>query len=347
MLIAAALIVGLAHHAEESTPRQLRALVTEYDHPRDALEVMLVRGDGQIFAALARDPSLSHPEVFRYGSFDAAYRAQRPLLGYLSWALSGGDPTRVPMAMAILAVLGAGLATGTLAGFLTRPWLALLIVPSPAGLAVLYSLTPELLALGLALAGVLAWQRDKRYLAVVCFTLAGLGRESMLLFPAACAAAEVVGRRRPPGALAIPFATWLGWAALAHARFGEPLWPLSAGGDLGAPFAEMFRQLDRWEPMDVLTVVLAGAATAAAAVAVRRRRDGLLPWAGLAFAAFATLLGASIWAQWFNSARLLLPLYAAGLAAIYGREPDRGSARPGDETRWVGGTTVETGRSSA
>jgi len=321
MLVAAALIVGLAHNAERTAPRQLRALVTEYDQPRGALEAMLVAGDGQVFAALARDPSLSHPEVFRYGRFDAAYRSQRPLLGYLSWALSGGDPGRVAMAMAVLAVLGAGLATGTLAGLLTRPWLALLIVPSPAGLAVLYSLTPELLALGLALAGLLAWRRDNRYLAIACFTLAGLGRESMLLFPAACAVAELVGRRRPPAALAIPFATWLGWVALAHARFGEPLWPLRAQGDVGAPFVEMFRQLERWKAMDVLTVVLAGAAAIAVAVAVRRHRDGLLPWVGVAFAALTALLGASIWAEWFNSARLLLPLYAAGLGAVYGREP--------------------------
>lgn len=321
MLVAAVLIVGLAHNAERTTPRQLRALVTEYDHPRDTLEDMLVGGDGQVFAALARDPSLSHPEVFRYGRFDAAYRAQRPLLGYLAWALSGGDPGRVAMATAILAVIGAGLATGTLAGFLTRPWLALLIVPSPAGLAALYSLTPELLALGLALAGLLAWRRDNRYLAIACFTAAGLGRESMLLFPAACAAAAVAGRRRPPGALAIPFAAWLGWTALAHARFGEPLWPLRARGDIGAPFVEMFRQLGRWSAMDVVTAVLAGAAAIAAVVAVRRQRDAVLPWVGLASAALAVVLGASIWAEWFNSARLLLPLYAAGLGAVYGREP--------------------------
>lgn len=329
MIIAAALAAGLAHQAQGRAPLQLRALVTEYDHPRSALEVILVQGDGQVFAALARDPSLSHPEVFRYGSFDAAYRAQRPLLGYLSWALSGGESTRVPMAMALLAVLGAGLATGTLAAFLTRPWLALLIVPSPAGLAVLYSLTPELLALGLALAGMLAWRRESRYLAIACFTLAGLGRESMLLFPAVCLAAEVVGRRRPPVALTIPFATWLGWAVLAHSRFGVPLWPLSAGGDLGGPFVALFRQLDRWKPMDVLTVVLAAAATTAAAVAVRKHRAALLPWVGLGCAALATVLGASIWAQWFNSARLLLPLYAAGLGAVYGRGPDRGSTLPG------------------
>jgi len=41
----------------------------------------------------------------------------------------------------------------------------------------------------------------------------------------------------------------------------------------------------------------------------------------VAFAALTALLGASIWAEWFNSARLLLPLYAAGLGAVYGREP--------------------------
>src|SRR5205823_13030213 len=111
------------------------------------------RRDGQVFAALARDPSLSHPEVFRYGRYDAAYRAQRPLLGYLSWALSGGDPGRVAMAMAVLAVLGAGLATGTLASFLTRPWLALLFVPSPARLAGLCLPHPELAASVPALGG--------------------------------------------------------------------------------------------------------------------------------------------------------------------------------------------------
>src|SRR4051812_22452175 len=54
------------------------------------LDVALAKGDGQAYAALARDPALQHPESFEEGAREEAYRAQRPLLPYLAWALSVG-----------------------------------------------------------------------------------------------------------------------------------------------------------------------------------------------------------------------------------------------------------------
>lgn len=77
-------------------PGGLRPSVTLFDRPADGLESVLARGDGQTFAALAQDPTLARPEVFRGPPAEAAYRAQRPLLGWLAWALSGGQPDRVP-----------------------------------------------------------------------------------------------------------------------------------------------------------------------------------------------------------------------------------------------------------
>jgi hypothetical protein len=80
-LVAAAILGLYAHHAHADGPFASPAFTTTYDQRllHDPREQLLVQGDGQAHATIARDPSLARPEVF--GTADeAAYRMQRPAL---------------------------------------------------------------------------------------------------------------------------------------------------------------------------------------------------------------------------------------------------------------------------
>ena len=204
--------------------------VNLYDPPRDKAEAMIVVGDGQAYAALARDPTLARPGVFEPNvsqvshRSEAAYRAERPLFGWLGWLASAGQPAAVPIALMALTVLGAAVlaaATGAVARSLgRRADLAFVVVMVPGSLILLAWTGPEAMAAGLGLAGVVVWPRS-RPLAVAAFTAAAFGRESLLLFPAAVAVWELRPRnlhRRPAtqvATLAVASAVGAG-GALAH-----------------------------------------------------------------------------------------------------------------------------------
>src|SRR4051812_48983127 len=85
-------------------PTEHHGFVSNFDPPSSPIEVTANSGDGQSFAALAQDPSLSRPDVFYRGKSEAAYRAQRPLAGYLAWAMSLGQPGLVLWMLGLIAV---------------------------------------------------------------------------------------------------------------------------------------------------------------------------------------------------------------------------------------------------
>lgn len=70
-----------------------------FDRPTNAVERVLLLHDGQTYAALAQDPTLSNPGLFYGDREEEAYRAGRPLLPWLAWAGSLGQPTAVPIAL--------------------------------------------------------------------------------------------------------------------------------------------------------------------------------------------------------------------------------------------------------
>ena len=148
-------------------------------------------GDGQAYGALAQDPTLARPEVFSGGANTAAYRYQRPVLGYLAWAASLGRPEWEPNAQGLLVVLGAAAAAAACAELLRRrghnPLLALVVLLAPGMLSALQTLTAEPIALAFLTLGLLLWWDDPRRatLAAVCFSLAALTRESSLVAVAA------------------------------------------------------------------------------------------------------------------------------------------------------------------
>lgn len=322
--------------------------VTTFSHSDGPLEVALARGDGQAYAALAADPTLARPSVIQGGPDEAAYRAQRPLLPYLAWALAGGRRRFVNPALVAWYVLGSALMVGAAAALLDRarrrPEPALLLLGVPSSLAAFQWFGPEPLALGLALAGLLARRRPGAagaWTAGGLFLLATLARETMVVVPLALAAAGRARGRRGAAALA-PYllapAGYLAWSAVVRARVGA--WPWAGGAcRAGFPGTGLLRAMDSWPARPVGNALVLASLVAVAALCVVRRPTHDLTWVVVAFVAVGALMGTCVWLRWEDFSRPLLPVYGFGLLALADRpgradtvQPLRSRAR--EERTW-------------
>jgi hypothetical protein len=319
-VIAALLIVFAAHaiHVAPAPERGSRVATHADARGPVGLSALLGGGDGQAYAAIARDPSLARPELLA-GKAEYAYRAQRPLFGELGWVVSLGRPHRVPLALAILSAISAGLAVAALALLLQRRGIpggyALAIFVVPAALGIVWGMTPEILEVALITTGILAWTaRPKRLVgvAVIAFTLAALTRESMLLVPVALAWLEVwrkperstVRALRP---LIIPFVAYVAWISFVRVRLG--VWPFEARSQrlTLVPFAGLVHSVqhssDQWT---AVAWVVIGLLVVVSALWWGRHDE--LYAVVVAFLVMAPFLGADVWRRPADFGRVLFPL---------------------------------------
>ena len=317
--------------------------VSTFDEPDGGIETILVLGDGQAFAQLAMDPTLSRPDAFSDGRAELVYRAQRPVYGYAAWALAFGDPARVPEAMVVLTVLGTGLLTGALALLFDRrrvaPALALPVLVVPGIWASFPFLMSEALAVGLVLAGLAVWERaratrDRRgeALAGVIFAVAILTRETMIFIPAGLALAQLLRTRRLPSLwLALGPLLYAAWWATVRLVTGFPLFDQSqTGSRTSTPGAGLIDAVSRWPIVgrdSLFMVVTLGLAVAAV---VRRRGDPLV-YAGLIGLAAGSLMSEEVWGSWVNWTRALTPVHLAFGLALLGPPVAERLSRPGPD----------------
>lgn len=290
-----------------------------YDRPSDRLEVVVNQGDGQAFAALAQDPSLQRPEIFRAGNAEAAYRAQRPLVGWLAWVLSLGRPRLVPLVLVVLSILGYAALAGAVAWELWRrcaaPGWTLVVMVSPGARVTLDWTGPEALGAAFAVIGVALWMDDDRREAIAVLVAAGLCRESLLLVPIAIGLGQLLLDRRSWRSVApllLPLAVYAGWVAVVWARLRAL--PTDAGrGRLAVPVAGLLDASSGWSPTDLLmaaTILLAGGC----ALAIAPRDPAA--WVAGAFALASLVFGAEVWARLEDFSRVLLPLVAFSALAL-------------------------------
>jgi hypothetical protein len=282
---------------------------------------LLAHGDGQAYAGIARDPAVGHPDGLETIP-EAAYRDQRPLFGELAWAVSLGDPQRVPSALAILSVVSAALAATALAVALgergVNPFFALGIFALPAGSDVISGMTPELLEIAFVTFAILAWERKPRRTgwAIAALCLAALTRESMLLVPLGFAVLEARrirefdrSARVALGALALPFACYGAWIGYVKHRLGYWPWEHRTQRLTAIPFGGLVDQLRHsgdWASTAALVVF--GAALVGYTL-IRGRHGGFYTTV-VALALLAPFLGPAVWRHSADFGRVLLPVYA-------------------------------------
>jgi hypothetical protein len=316
VVIAAAIVVNLVDAARPECCDGRRPYVTLYAHDRNQVEALLVSGDGQAFAALAQDPLLQRPSVIAADG-EYAYRAQRPLWGYLAWAGSAGQADLVGWALVVLAILACGAACGVGALLLldrgASPWWALGVIA--AGYESLGTLTPELFALALFGAGVLLWTRDRRAWAIAAMAAAVLTRETMILGVGAYALwlfAHVDGsfamRLRRVLPFAVPVAALATWDAVLRLRLGA--WPTGTSETrLTLPGVGLVDSLSHQPSPGLVLGALVAIALCVTAFTLARRDP--LTWIVLAYGAFATTFSREVWVH-AGFTRALLPLYVFG-----------------------------------
>jgi hypothetical protein len=216
--------------------------------------------DGQFFLFIAADPFGARPYLD-----NAAYRYSRPLYPLTARVVSLGRVGALAWVLVLLGIAAVGVATFALATILARdgvgPWYGALFAAYPGiFLAVSHDLA-EPLAYALVALGLLVLPR-RLVLGSVFFALAGLTRETTLIFPVVLGLWLLLKERRrrdgglvlaisvlPYLALKLGLGVWLGaFGAPQQARL-EPI-----------PFLGLLRQWP-WSDYDVqqiLAVVLPG-----------------------------------------------------------------------------------------
>lgn len=306
--------------------------------PASPFEVLLVHGDGQAYAALAEDPTLSRPDAFVAGAPAAAYFAQRPVLGYLVWGLSLGRPAQLEAAFIIAMVLSAALLGAAAAAALqvlsggADGRASILVFLLPGALTSLYWFGQEALAAGFMLAGLAAWtaRRPRPVVAALAFAAAGLTRETLLLVPITIALCELADRARPLAARirrlvplgVAPLAYGL-WMVVVLSRFGRSQGNI---GTVALPGAGLLASIGGWQPVDwLVAVVTLGVAVGALVL----HRDRLLTWLVASHLVLAAVLGPLVYERWEDFGRVLFAGSAIGLLALLaGRAPAPGLDLP-------------------
>jgi hypothetical protein len=299
-----------------------------FDRLDNPLDILFALGDGQGFLAFARDPTLSHPEVFAVRG-EGAYRADRPVQGYLGWALSFGQKNWAEEGLIAATVLGCGLAAAACGELLRRrdlnPWLGLLLLILPGSIAGVRQFSPEVIGFGFVCLGLITADDERDWLSILFFSLAGLCRESYLIVPA-----FLIFRKSRR--FAVPILAWLTWAVIVWNRFGifGPTADVAGAKVLGLPFVGLIRAIPRLHFAGVTALVMATIPILVLACVRERRNDPFTAYV-VAYGLLAIFLRYYSWLWWPSFSRPLLPLTAFALIALATNTRGPGVALPGSE----------------
>jgi hypothetical protein len=250
------------------------------------------------------------------------YRYQRIVMPLIVKALSLGRANWAPWIMIAINVIALTACTALLGKLLRRrgrsEWLAFAFSFSIGALLALRLDLLEPLALGLALAGLLAYETKRPGLAVVLFAASGLTKEVGLVFPLALALYELRGQRwKRAGALLLPALLFAGYYLVLAQTFGVPEDAVEKTQLLWLPFSGLSLIEDGPSRVIVLIWAIGPAALALVAAAVdiiRTRGQGLLAQDAMilfANAALVATLPAPTWVDPLAILRLALGLIIA------------------------------------
>ncbi len=289
--------------------------IASFRHPVGALQHLAALSDAQAFIAVGRDPAIRHLQVWIEGPVVAALRFSRPVVGYLVWVVSLGQPDWAPYALAVISCVSCA-ATIVLSAKLLggeRRWLVLVLLVTPTYLATIDYMGADFTALALALGGLLAWRSGRGWLAVALFALGGLAHDHYLLIPLALLAWESfkgTGLRHAVRLVWTPVPYCL-WIVFLHDRIGA--WPWDSGnGNLGTPFRGLAQATSHWDVLDAVAVIgLLGLTVTAFLVGSR----GVYLWIVATYVIFSAWFAVLLW-NWATISRVTLPLVTFAWLAI-------------------------------
>ena len=273
--------------------------------------------DGQFFLFIALDPGGAEGYID-----EPAYRFSRILYPTLARALALGRADLIPFALLLVNLLAVGAGTLALALVLRdrglSPWYAALFGFYPG---LFYAVSRDLAepaAYALAALGLLAVGRRRLPLAVALFALAGLTRETTLLFPLSLAVWSVVARRRfRDGAmLAAAVVPYLALRAGLWVWLGSPGNARAQGLEL-VPFGGLAGQWP-WSTLTLeqLYAVVAPALIASALAIVAHVPGKVLAMLGANVLVLVVLLPEPSYADYDASGRITIGVVLAFLIAL-------------------------------
>lgn len=311
---------GLVNAGETS---RLRPLIEAELGPVAAVEQ--AGHDGQYSYLIAVDPlgRGSAPDLFDHG----AYRYRRILLPALAGGFGRWGGTAALVGLIVWSALGMGLATAAIAdlgsSFGTRPWVVAGVLANPGVWLSVQLLTPDVLALGLAMGGVALWRRGFKIWGVVVLALAALAKDQYVLVAVGLAGWEWFRTNRREAVLLGVGATTplLIWSIWLTATIGQGLTPR---GNFSLPFFGIFEAAHGWADTGVkdltFSLISAGSVLLAALIPLRVR-SSLLRWLTWPWVILAVISSTWVWDFGNNSLRVFAPLLVFSVLGIAARRP--------------------------
>lgn len=190
--------------------------------------------DGQFVYYIARDPQ----SASQYLDVPA-YRFQRIMLPALGRMLALGQESLIPWSLLLVNLASLAIGTLTLEKLLEQQgvnrWYALTYGLSIGIFGSARLSLSEPLAYGLALVGILLASREKWLWSALVFALAGLSKETALLFPGAYILYHLVQRKwRLALILVLSFLPFAVWQAILYTHSGA--FGIGSGGAKATPF---------------------------------------------------------------------------------------------------------------
>jgi hypothetical protein len=313
-----------------------RQFVAQTHPPHGALINSPAGYDGQFFWIQATDPLLLHHSTLVQLRSEA-FRSQRMAYPLLAYVLAAGQEPAIPWTMLAINLIVVLAITGTFAAYARdrgwSGWWALAVGLTPGFLLATMRDLSDPLAAASMLAGLLAWRRERRWLAGALLTVAVLAREPMVLAVVAVAIDAAFGwwrsRSEPHNlrrtvmrvwpVLLIPTLAFVGWQIYIDARFGTNV--LSSSPGVRPPLKNIVDELRRSfrqdSPLavlwDVSYLALALAGLIAAITLVIRRVSSVTTAAFLFGLIFILLLLGDEWGDSRFGAPLFVTLLLAGL----------------------------------
>lgn len=311
---------GLVNTGETSA---LRPLIEAELGPVAAVEQ--AGHDGQFSYLIAVDLLGQGPaqDLFDHG----AYRYRRILLPALAGGFGLWDGNGALAGLIVWSAVGMGLATAAVAdlgaSFGTRQWVVAGVLANPGVWLSVQLLTPDVLALGLALVGVALWRRGLRPWAVVALAAASLAKDQYVLVAAGLAGWEWFrGNRRAAAFIVAGAATpLLLWSIWLTVTMGEGLTPR---GNFSAPLGGILNAATGWADTgakDLTFSLIAICGLLLAAFVPFFVRSSLVKWLAWPWVILAMVSSTWVWDFGNNSVRVFAPLIVFGVLGFAARNP--------------------------